>query len=132
MTTYEKIKALCEEEGFHISSIGDKIPALKVNKASVTGWKKGAKPRADKIKAMADYFGVSVEYLTGDSSVSVRNVQDNHGIIGHAHAPVTINGSGTASLSEQEEALLDLFRKMNVVSQAKLLVYAESVLNGQI
>ena len=132
MSTYEKIKMLCEKAGFSISSIGERIPNLKINKASVTGWKRGSKPRPDKLKIIADYFGVSVEYLTGDDAVNVRTVQDNHGIIGHAHAPVTINGGGTASLSEQEEALLDLFRKMNVVNQAKLLVYAESVLNGQI
>ena len=130
MTTYEKIKALCESEGFHISSIGDKIPALKVNKASVTGWKKGAKPRADKIKAIADYFGVSVEYLTGDSSVSVRNVQDNHGIIGHAHAPVTINNA-QAPLSEQAAELLDIFNGLSVVNQARLLAYAAELKDKQ-
>ena len=67
MTTYEKIKALCENAGFSVSSISQHIPGLSVNKASVTGWKNGSVPRPDKIKAIADFFGVSPSYLLSDS-----------------------------------------------------------------
>lgn len=126
---YNTLQQLCRQKGISVTEFAKQIG---LSQSNVTTWKAGAVPRSKTLKATADYFGVSVEYLTGDDAVNVRTVQDNHGIIGHAHAPVTINGGGTASLSEQEEALLDLFRKMNVVSQAKLLVYAESVLNGQI
>lgn len=124
MTTYEKIKELCENAGFSISSISQKIPGLSINKASITGWKNGSKPRPDKIKAIADYFGVTVEYLTNDEGVSVQTVQDNHGIIGHTHAPVTIINGSEKKLTEQELALLELFGKMDVVKQAQLLAYA--------
>lgn len=124
MTTYEKIKELCENAGFSISSISQKIPGLSINKASITGWKNGSKPRPDKIKAIADYFGVTVEYLTNDEEVSVQTVQDNHGIIGHTHAPVTIINGSEKKLTEQELALLELFGKLDVVKQAQLLAYA--------
>ena len=124
MTNYEKIKQLCENAGFSISSISQKIPGLSINKASITGWKNGSKPRPDKIKAIADYFGVTVEYLTNDEEVSVQTVQDNHGIIGHTHAPVTIINGSEKKLTEQELALLELFGKMDVVKQAQLLAYA--------
>lgn len=124
MTTYEKIKELCENAGFSISSISQKIPGLSINKASITGWKNGSKPRPDKIKAIADYFGVTVEYLTSDEEVSVQTVQDNHGIIGHTHAPVTIINGSEKKLTEQELALLELFGKLDVVKQAQLLAYA--------
>ena len=122
MTTYEKIKELCENAGFSISSISKKIPGLSINKASITGWKNGSKPRPD--KAIADYFGVTVEYLTSDEEVSVQTVQDNHGIIGHTHAPVTIINGSEKKLTEQELALLELFGKLDVVKQAQLLAYA--------
>jgi len=124
MTTYEKIKELCENAGFSISSISKKIPGLSINKASITGWKNGSKPRPDKIKAIADYFGVTVEYLTNDEEVSVQTVQDNHGIIGHTHAPVTIINGSEKKLTEQELALLEIFGKLDVVKQAQLLAYA--------
>lgn len=34
--------------------------------AAVTGWKKGANPRAGVLSKIADHFGVTVEYLTGE------------------------------------------------------------------
>ena len=124
MTTYEKIKELCENAGFSISSISKKIPGLSINKASITGWKNGSKPRPDKIKAIADYFGVTVEYLTSDEEVNVQTMQDNHGIIGHTHAPVTIINGSEKKLTEQELALLEIFGELDVVKQAQLLAYA--------
>ena len=71
MSIYEKVKKLCEREGFAISSLGDKIPNLSINKASITGWKKGSIPRPDKIKKIADYFGVDVDYFYDDENTSV-------------------------------------------------------------
>nr|DAR02867.1 MAG TPA: repressor protein [Caudoviricetes sp.] len=71
MSIYEKVKKLCEREGFAISSLGDKIPNLSINKASITGWKKGSIPRPDKIKKIADYFGVDVDYFYDDENASV-------------------------------------------------------------
>lgn len=77
MTTYERIKYLCEKEGFAVSRISEMIPGLSVNKASVTGWKKGSLPRPDKIKAIADYFGVTVDYLLGKEDSSTYEKFDN-------------------------------------------------------
>lgn len=68
MTTYEKIKFLCEKEGFPISSLSQHIPGLSVNKASITGWKNGSRPRPDKIKTIADYFNVSHEWLLNENT----------------------------------------------------------------
>lgn len=124
MTTYEKIKELCEKSGFSISSISQNIPGLSINKASVTGWKNGSKPRPDKIKAIADFFGVTAEYLLNDDVMNIQTVNDNHGIIGHTHAPVTIINGNERNLSEQEIALLDMFSKLDVIKQAQLLSFA--------
>lgn len=128
MTLYEKVKNLCEKEGFEISNIGENIPNLTISKASVAGWKKGSKPRADKIKLIAEYFGVDTEYLTDDSITSPQYIRDNHGIIGDTHAPVTIMNSDTNSLTDQEAELLNTFRKLSVMKQAQLLVRAAELL----
>lgn len=129
MTTYERIKELCEKEGFNISNIGTVIPGLSVKKASVTGWKNGSKPRPEKLKVIAEYFGVTVEYLLSseDESVHIQSIQDNHGIIGQTHAPVTIINGSERKLSEQAVELLSIFESLSVVNQAKLLVYAEGL-----
>ena len=38
---------------------------LGLSSGSVTSWKKGSVPRDTTLKKIADYFGVSVSYLTG-------------------------------------------------------------------
>ena len=127
MTTYEKIKLLCEKDGFSISSMPQKIPGLSISKASITGWKNGSVPRPEKLKAIADYFNVTPESLLSDETVSVQTVQDNHGIIGNTNAPVTIM-NGNSHLTAQETELINLFRKMSVIQQAQLLVNAAELL----
>lgn len=130
MTTYEKIKILCEKEGFSISSMPQKIPGLSISKASITGWKNGSVPRPEKLKVIAEYFGVSPESLIGDENVNVHTVHDNHGIIGNTNAPVTI-ANNDIILTKQEMELLSMFRDLGVMEQAKLLVYAESLKTGK-
>ena len=128
MTLYEKVQALCEGEGFAISNLSEKkIPGVKLTRGTISGWKKGAKPRADTLKAIADYFGVDVSYLTSESPVEIQTVQDNHGIIGHTHAPVTINNGDSRNLNEQEIELLDIFNSLSILDRAKLIVYASEL-----
>ena len=56
---FEKIKQLCKEK---------KVSVYKLEKdlgfsgSSICKWKTSA-PSVDKIKAVADYFGVSIEYF---------------------------------------------------------------------
>ena len=38
---------------------------LGITSGSVTSWKKGSVPRDTTLKKIADYFGVTVSYLTG-------------------------------------------------------------------
>jgi transcriptional regulator with XRE-family HTH domain len=97
MTIYEKIKQLCENEGFAISSISDKIPGLNINKSSTTGWKNGAKPRADKIKIISDYFGVPVSYFSEDVKKPTDNDPSAEGDF----------------LTDAEKALLEKFRGLS-------------------
>ena len=131
MTTYEKIQMLCKKEGFEISNLGDHIPGLNITKGSISKWKTGAVPRASTIKSIAEYFNVTPEYLTDNESVSVQSVQDNHGIIGHAHAPVTIINGSERKLSDQEVELLNIFEKLSVIEQAKLIVYASGLIGEE-
>ena len=45
--------------------------------STLTNWKKGRyTPKQDKLKALADYFGVSIEYLmTGDNQEEIQEPQ---------------------------------------------------------
>ena len=130
MTLYEKVQILCKRDGFEISNLGEKL-GIDITKGSISKWKSGSIPRANTVKAISDYFHVSPEYLTTDTDVSVQNiqtVQDNHGVIGTTHAPVTIINGSERKLTEQEIALLDLFGKMDEVQKALFISHAVEML----
>lgn len=127
MSLYEKVQELCKKNGFEISNLGKHIPGIDITKGSISRWKKGAVPRASTVKAIADYFNVSPEYLISDKAVNVQQVQQNNGIIGHTHAPVTIINGSERKLTEQEVELLNIFEKLSVLEQAQLLVYANNL-----
>ena len=119
MTLYEKVEMLCKQKGINISNLGEAV-GIKVDKSTISHWKKGAVPRASTVKAIADFFEVTVDYLTNGSATvetAFNTVNGNNNIIG--------NGNTVGeSLTEHQKALLELFDKMDIVKQAQLLAYA--------
>lgn len=97
---------------------------IGISRSTPKDWQDGkATPRFDTIKKLSDYFGVPVTYFT-ESSTDIENqiINDNHGIIGHAHAPVTI--SENQGLSMQELELIEIYRSFPLEKQLKLLSFA--------
>ncbi len=84
----------------------------------------------DEHKAIDAYFEyqktVDTEAMT-EAYINDASIQDNHGIIGNTHAPVTIINGSERKLSEQELELLNVFGTLSVMDQAKLLVYANEL-----
>lgn len=64
MTLYERIYRLCRERGIEISNLGREA-GIKVEKSTISKWKSGAVPRIGTVRAIADYFDVSVDFLMG-------------------------------------------------------------------
>lgn len=62
---YDKFKMLCVQRGITPSKASAEIG---LSNATPTTWKKrGLTPKGDTLKKIADYFGVSIEYLLSDS-----------------------------------------------------------------
>lgn len=59
---YENLVKLCAENG---TSPTATAKLLGISSGSVTWWKQGKIPHAPTLKKIADYFGVTVEYLLG-------------------------------------------------------------------
>ena len=98
MTLYEKVEMLCKQKGINISNLGDAL-GIKVDKSTISHWKKGAVPRASTVKAIADYFEVTVDYLTNGSATvetAFNTVNGNNNIIGNG------NTVGTALTDHQK------------------------------
>lgn len=64
---FEHFSALCKESGETPNAVAKKIGA---SSGSVTAWKKGTDPRNATLAKIADYFGVSVDYLIGASPIT--------------------------------------------------------------
>ena len=56
---YENVLALCRKEGISISALEIKCG---LGNATIRGWEKG-NPRLDRVKPVAGYFGVTVDWL---------------------------------------------------------------------
>ena len=61
---WEKYELLCKRNGKSPNTVGKEIG---VSSGSISWWKKGKVPHAPTLRKIADYFGVSVEYLLGKS-----------------------------------------------------------------
>ena len=61
MTTFERISQLCKENKIAVTALEEK---LGFGRGTIGKWKKGTNPKADKLQKIADYFGVSLDYLT--------------------------------------------------------------------
>lgn len=60
---YDIFLSLCSEKGMKPGRVADEIG---INRGTVTSWKKkGYTPRAEVLHKIADYFGVTVDYLLG-------------------------------------------------------------------
>lgn len=60
---YEIFEKLCKERGVKPAHVSKETG---VSTATLTNWKKGVyTPKSDKLQLIADYFGVSLAYLTG-------------------------------------------------------------------
>lgn len=88
---YENFQKLCEQAGV---TPGEVSRHTGVASSTLTMWKQGAyTPKADKLKRIADYFGVTLEYLqtgvegendhfiTEDVSRIARSISDNQDLM---------------------------------------------------
>ncbi len=126
MTFYDRVNELCRERGISITALA---LALGFSKGTPSNWKTMTKPpRAENVKKVAEYFGVTVVSLMGDSVVDVHSVHNNNGIIGNTHAPVTINGAPELALGDIEKELLSICGKLDMKRKNALLAKAYELL----
>ena len=70
---FQRFYELCRRNGTSPNAIREELGA---SSGSITAWKQGALPRPAMVAKIADYFGVTVDYLLGtaESSTPSGNV----------------------------------------------------------
>lgn len=74
MAFYENYQRLCLKMGKSTSKVAEEIG---FNKASASGWRRGAVPSGSNLQKIADYFGVTTDYLlTGEEPYQAISSSD--------------------------------------------------------
>lgn len=109
MNFWNMFVELCNETGKTPNAVAKEIG---IPSGSVTAWKRGAMPHAKTINRLADYFGVTVEYLLGKEK-----------------------SSGSAELGEKDRKLIEAYHRSEPVIQStvdKLLGIEEKTITVKI
>ena len=110
-----RLLELREERNLSQLDIAD---AINTSRTNIGRWEKGTnEPSSSALIALADYFECSIDYLLGR--------EDDFGNI------VIRNDKTTATLTADEQSLLDTFRKLNTKNRMHVAAYAEVRLEEQ-
>lgn len=60
---YDKFKRLCDQRGLSPSAV---VKALGLSTGNIAAWKRGQTPKYERLVAIADFFGVSIDELAGE------------------------------------------------------------------
>lgn len=63
---WQRLMELCKEKGTRPNPVAS---LLGISSGAVTKWKNGTIPNGNTLQVLADYFGVSVDYLIGNTDV---------------------------------------------------------------
>lgn len=130
MSISSRIFALLKEQNKTQTALATHIG---VRVATVSAWKaQGTDPSANLLGEIADFFGVSVDYLvTGKEYAPSPSQTVNQGIFGdrNHNNTVTINGNGAVEISEFESELIRICSIFDIRRKNALLTYAYKLEN---
>lgn len=69
MSFYEQMLKICNQEGISPTRIAEDVG---LTSKSATGWKNGSVPRKSTLKAIADRYGVTVDWLMSDDPMPIK------------------------------------------------------------
>lgn len=124
MTIAERVLCLFEQQ--KSKKQADLARVLGVRQNTITNWKQNkSNPNSEHLEKIADFFGVSVDYLVTGREPSAASLI-NQGIIGDSctHNTITINGDAPRQLSEIESELLSVCSNLDTRRKTELLTYA--------
>lgn len=131
---YEQVKKLCNEKDIKITALARR---LNLSPSAPNNWKEGSLPKVETIMKIAEYFGVTTDYLlygetknAGNSASNISNAvvtQD----VSSGYISIS-NGAGadknpSPELSETMAELMRIFQTLDLRGRNSVLhaAYAE-------
>lgn len=78
MFSWERFYNECKKRGITPNSLAKE---LNISQPTMSGWKKGSPPNSERLEAIADYFGVSTDYLLGRSGTDPELPEDERELL---------------------------------------------------
>lgn len=117
---YNNVRELCIKHNTNITQLAKD---LGISTALPTAWKNGSLPRISTVKKIADYFGVTSEYLLRDKMSTNIHAEDS--VVVNANSDnVAINSN---QLSEMEQEVLRIFRTLNMRDKNRVMSYLYNI-----
>lgn len=120
---YTRFKELCDEKGVRPTAV---MRQIGISPSSPGRWKTGSVPYGDTVRKLADYFGVTADYLlhgeNSSMSNSMGNVQNSAIVQGSVGSAVNVNNGDQLQGSEAE--LISIFRSLDRKGQIAVLNFA--------
>lgn len=93
MSLFDRIKELCKSRDITLQELAEKT---NMSTNSLYKWRKSI-PSADKLKKVADYFGVSIDYLMGSDVSETQKLNSEEDKL------VVMFRKNTADMSDEEK-----------------------------
>lgn len=103
---YEKVKSLCYQKGISITELAINIG---LSRGITTRWKNGSIPHPSTIKAIAEYFNVSVDCLLESNNT---NPNKETSILNQEKTVISIGRGGERKvyeINDEDAALVNAF-----------------------
>lgn len=117
---YENFLKLCAQKGVSPSAV---LVSLGMSKGSVTHWKGGKMPHDSTLAKIADYFGVTVDDLTGQAATVKRTD------LFTGASPYNADEITDMAVSEIMSRLEDVMKDMTAEELTELERYVDYLIN---
>lgn len=106
---WDNFVRLCNQAGKYPNTVAAEVGVKSTG--TVTGWKNGANPRQAVLLKLADYFGVTVDYLLNAEKENLTSVADDE-------------------VDELDKEALDIMRQLPPEKRAAGLAMLRGLLNN--
>ena len=116
---FDRLKALCDNQNISPYKVCE---AIGLNRAAVAKWKKGSIPNGSTAAKLANYFGVTTDYLIGEDAASdhVQAVELFKSVGGMQNFAKE-NPPSRLEPTERESRILEALRSKSPAEQKSLL-----------
>ena len=101
--------------------------SLGMSNNAATKWRNGSIPNSKNLQKIADFFGVTVEYLLSDNPQAGNRIgmaQNSTIMQGVTGRDISVGVPASSGLSEYEEQLLGIVRQLDLKDRTALLMQA--------